>query len=331
MALSKKTSLFLKVAISLILLGVILWKIDPREAFRAALQIDRRMLAACVVLVFLDRVLNWTRMYALLSARKRDFTFFSLAKLYWMSDFAAIFMPGSVSVDALRVYMLSRKHTVLDQAFSGVVMERLMSTAALASLAFIGACVGLGSHAISVRQFWAIAAFFLIFLIGVWMFFLLGPRFVGHRFFSARPLTIKLRSLIESVIEFRRHKGLLTLAYAASLAIQLLRVAVTAVLAAGLGVHVDLFYYFILIPVSTLMIMLPVSISGLGVQEGTYVLLLTTAGAPASKAFALSMINTIVPILVALPGLFIYLKYGAAWKKAAPAAAANPAIEESRA
>jgi uncharacterized membrane protein YbhN (UPF0104 family) len=83
-------------------------------------------------------------------------------------------------------------------------------------------------------------------------------------------------------------------------------------IAAGLGAGVRLAYYFVFVPLTSLVLVLPISFAGLGVREGTYVFLFSQVGMSQEMALSLSLLvyalGTVTPGLV---GGAIYLLRGA--------------------
>ncbi len=62
-----------------------------------------------------------------------------------------------------------------------------------------------------------------------------------------------------------------------------------AAIAHGLHMEVPLWHLAIVVPLSFVVLMLPISVNGLGLREATFVLYLTRLGVPAASATALSL------------------------------------------
>ena len=61
--------------------------------------------------------------------------------------------------------------------------------------------------------------------------------------------------------------------------------------AEAIGVHLDLVYFLIFVPVITAFSVIPISIGGLGVRDTASVIIFGKVGLAAAKAFALSLVN----------------------------------------
>ena len=115
------------------------------------------------------------------------------------------------------------------------------------------------------------------------------------------------RKWLISCLEYRKYPGLLAQAFLLSLAVQMARVFVFYVVALGFNLHAPLMYYIVFIPLIMVLIMLPVSISGVGVREASFVGLFSLAGMPESGAFAISFAVSVLTILATAVGGLIYM------------------------
>jgi uncharacterized membrane protein YbhN (UPF0104 family) len=72
--------------------------------------------------------------------------------------------------------------------------------------------------------------------------------------------------------------------------LNVLLIAVNYLIALSLGVRVSLWYFFLFVPIISFLLVLPVSLSGLGVREGGYVYLFSQAGVSAPLALTMSLV-----------------------------------------
>ena len=78
-------------------------------------------------------------------------------------------------------------------------------------------------------------------------------------------------------------------------------------IAISLGISGHLMGFIIIIPLVTLIMMIPISMAGWGVREGAMVFLGGLIGISHPAALAISLLNGLVLILNSLPGLYFYL------------------------
>ena len=111
----------------------------------------------------------------------------------------------------------------------------------------------------------------------------------------------------EAVGAYRAHPGVLGHVLVLSLAVQFVRILQAYGLGRGLVLGVGVDYSLVFMPVAMLVLVLPVSISGLGLPQAAIVWLLAPVGVPVERAFALSTLLVVIGLLGNLPGAFLYL------------------------
>jgi uncharacterized membrane protein YbhN (UPF0104 family) len=95
-----------------------------------------------------------------------------------------------------------------------------------------------------------------------------------------------------------------------SLAFNLVHVINHWVIGLALGVHISIGYYFLFVPLISLSLTLPISISGLGVREGAFVALFRLAGVAQPQAFAIGITVFVLQLTSAIVGGAIYATQG---------------------
>ena len=101
--------------------------------------------------------------------------------------------------------------------------------------------------------------------------------------------------------------GLILKAFGLSVLNQLLLVLVLLMLAPGLGVHLPIFQFTVVLMLVFLVSSLPISLGGLGAREGAMMSLLLPLGVDAAAVLALSVAYLLVLWCSTLPGAFMLL------------------------
>ena len=78
-------------------------------------------------------------------------------------------------------------------------------------------------------------------------------------------------------------------------------------IARSLHMDVSLAHLAIVVPLSLIVQMAPVSINGLGLRETTFVVYFTPLGVPPESAFALSFIGYMLMMVLSISGAIVYL------------------------
>jgi uncharacterized protein (TIRG00374 family) len=82
------------------------------------------------------------------------------------------------------------------------------------------------------------------------------------------------------------------------------------ILALALGINIGFFYFILVIPVISLLDLLPISISGIGTRDVALIFLFGLEGIPAEQAIAFSLLYLFMSYwLIALMGAGVYLKF----------------------
>ena len=89
--------------------------------------------------------------------------------------------------------------------------------------------------------------------------------------------------------------------------VQALLVAFYAAVARGLHIPVSPWHLAVMVPVSFIVQMIPISVNGFGVREATFVAFFALAGLPAEAAMLLSFMGTAVIMAWSLAGACVHL------------------------
>ena len=115
------------------------------------------------------------------------------------------------------------------------------------------------------------------------------------------------QKLLDAVRAYRHHHGALTMVIVASVGVQMLRVLQCWCLGLSLGIRLPLTAYFVTVPVILLIMLLPVTINGLGTSQAAFLWCFGVAGVGRPEAFALSILFVALGIVGNLPGALLYL------------------------
>ena len=116
--------------------------------------------------------------------------------------------------------------------------------------------------------------------------------------------------LLEAVREYRHHHGALGPVLAASVGVQVLRVMQAYFLGVPLGIASPLSAYFVAIPVILLIMLLPITMNGIGTSQAAFIWCFGAMGVGRPEAFALSILFVALGIVGNLPGGLLYADRG---------------------
>jgi uncharacterized protein (TIRG00374 family) len=299
-----------RIAVAAGLTAIVLYQADAAAVLNAVDRTRPGPVAAAIALVAVDRAVMGWRWVALLGPIHADPRppLSKVARVFFVSTFVGTFLPASIGGDAVRTVAAAQlgfpvagsvAATVLDRLL-GVVAIFLVAVAGLVSLREVLAAPGVVA-ALSATLAVSIAGLAVIFSERIAGLASVVARRVPH----ARAQRLAA-DLVVAIRLYRHHRGLLASVLAASIAVQALRVLEAWTLALALSLPVSLTACFALVPVILLVMLLPITVNGIGTSQAAFVWLFGLAGVSAADAFVLSILFLALGIVGNLPGAFLY-------------------------
>ena len=253
-------------------------------------------------------VWRWQR---LLRAQHVDVEKRRLTESIWVSMFFNNFLPSNIGGDVVRIADTAPAAGSKTLATTVILVDRVLGLTALVIVAASGAFAAslFGVHIPGARWLFIAAAVGLVAAI----FVIAMPQLVGHVLSPVRALnkpwlTERAQRLEDAVIRFRKAPSALAGAFAGALVVQITIVAFYLLTAEGLSVPLPVFLGAVLIPVSLVVQMAPVSINGFGVREAVFAFFFRRFGLPTDAAVALSLVSTGMVMGLSLVGGFFFLR-----------------------
>jgi uncharacterized protein (TIRG00374 family) len=303
-----------RIAVAAALTGYLLWRSDPGEVAAAARHAEPSWILTAVLLVLVDRTLMAWRWALLLCIAPLRPPLGRMLEVFFVSTFVGTFLPASIGADAVRAYSISRDTVASADAVASVFMDRMLGIASLLVMGLAG--VALARDLAADRVVLAgLALTAIVTLVTMLMIFSERVGVWCAAIASALPISVVRRlgaEIVASVRRYARFHGQLAKVLAASVAVQVLRIVQAYCLGRSLGIDADLTIYFAFIPIILLIMLLPVTINGLGTSQAAFVWFFGRVGVDAAPAFALSILFVALGIVGNLPGGLLYAMKGLA-------------------
>src|SRR4051794_21969817 len=226
--------------------------------------------------------------------------------VYFVGMFFNLVLPTSVGGDVVRAWYLARHGAPAGRgvaAFLSVLAERGSGVLVLTAVA----CVAAACCPVPLPG-WVAGAVAAVGAAGAAGVACLPA---AGRVLRARPFASpnfdRLREAAGLGADYLRRPRLLAATTTLSAGVQVSNVVVVGLIGAGLGLPVPPLYYGVLVPLVTLLTLLPVSLNGMGLREAGTVVLLAPLGVGAAPAVALSVLTFAVYAAASLCGLPCYL------------------------
>lgn len=278
--LQSRAFALIRVAVTLAIIGGLIFKLSPGDLRDTVRDADPMMFAAAAALMFVVQVMVAVKWMLLLRARDVRAPFLRLARAYCIGNLLSNVLPTAVGGDVYRVYRIQREANAraADVTMS-VLYERATGYAAMTCIGALGAAFYYGELYIGMFALagGATAALALAFIV---------PRV---------PFPV-LRDdhFLRNLVAHRREMIVVYQMTVFSFAIQALYISTIALAGRALGIDVSWWYWAFATWLVALALLLPITPGGLGVRESSYAALLDRAGATAaqgaSAGFALALL-----------------------------------------
>ncbi|MGH9307160.1 MAG: lysylphosphatidylglycerol synthase transmembrane domain-containing protein [Acidimicrobiales bacterium] len=292
----------IRVVASAVMLVALISRLHLSTIIPAQHRYTAELIALALVVTLGGMVLSAIRWQLVLRAMELPTKIRTAIRLYLAGLFVGNFLPSTVGGDLLRISRLPTATGERSGPFASVVLERLtgwlvLPVITLATLMINPGLLHLGR-----------ASRVAVFLSGGTLVALMGiltvaghPR-LGGRLTERQGWARFLGAIHMGLACFRHRPRAAFGVLAVSLAYQLV-IAIGVYVAAGaLELHVSFTAVMAFMPAVAIVSVIPVTIGGLGVREGAFVLFLHPLGVSTSQAIALGLVVYAMNLLISLLG-----------------------------
>jgi len=287
--------LIIKIAISSALLYIVLSKAGIEQVFSTLRGMSILAFLSAIFLYILAQLISTIRWKLLLPVGLDIRKLFSL---YMIGAFFNTILPGVIGGDAVKGFYLYQATGKGGLTFSSIFMDRYLGFVMLMAICTIAFPFGY-----TYLQGSRIA---LLLPITVFSFIIASLLIFGLRL--GKRIKI-LSGFYDYFHAYRNQKGVIGKALLLSALVQLSGILSVYILALGIGQHIPFLACLIFLPLVILFTTLPISISGLGVREGAFVLFFGLIGIRPGVATALSLVWFVTFAIGSLVGLVEYIRY----------------------
>lgn len=261
--------------------------------------------AGTVAAIVIAKWLSAVRLQALLLADTLSTWY--LFRISMIGQFFSLFLPTAVGGDAVRAYALAAALEHPGEGVSGILLDRVLGFIALLGylavgvaitsrdvLAALGRPVYSGPDVILLLVAAAVGALLLLVL--------MAP--------GRRPASQRWKvEIARAGAMLRRHPEVWTRWLILSFLVQAAYILAWVALGVGLGIGVPVHYYLLAVPLVSIATMLPITLSGLGLREGAWALLLLPFGIPPANAVAFGLVYFVcLTVVGALGGIWFAIE-----------------------
>jgi uncharacterized protein (TIRG00374 family) len=287
--------LFLKLIVSSTFLYIVLSRTGAGQVFSYLKTIHPAAFISAVFLYLFAQFMSavrWKLLVVNTIGMKKLFS------LYMIGAFFNTVLPGLVGGDAVKAFYLYRATGKGSLALASIFMDRYVGFMMLIIICTIMFPFGF-SYFHNSPVLWTFPLIVLVFIITSSLVF--GIRF-GKRIQV-------LSEFYDYFHSYRNQKGIILKALLISGIVQLSGFCAVYILAFGLKVHIPFLACLIFLPLIIMFAALPISISGIGIREGAFVLFFGLIGIRQDVATALSLSWFLANTTGSLVGIPEYIRY----------------------
>jgi uncharacterized membrane protein YbhN (UPF0104 family) len=295
---------WIKIMVAAALMVALAFTMDWRELRAHAADMSWLLAGAAFLAIVAEMPVNAMKWYWSLRLHDRPFRWNYLFRIGCMGYFFNNFLPSAIGGDVYRVYRTCPAGADKAPAISAVLIERLVGVALLLINGFIGALFLL-EHALA-RTFVTMSVVAAAgAVIALPLLLQLQRKGVLSRRF---PKIAGIEAMLGRILSARREWGWLLLA---SLAFQGLAAGVVYLCFAAVGTSIDVPTALLVTAAAGLASVLPISISGLGVVEGSIAGTALALGGDFEAAVLAALLLRFLALAVSgLCGLFCFVDDG---------------------
>ncbi len=303
----------LKIVVSLGLITFLVVKISPGKLAYNLRRIEPAYLVLAVVVFFISNLLGSLQWHQLLRATGIVLPFSCTFRLYFKGLFFNNFLPANVGGDAVKIYDVSRTGNDPYKVFSVTLLDRVIGITGLCILAVVSSILLMPYGSVANLEL-----YFTIFAVCILSIILLVSskrlsRWIRTLFGRVRIWSMGERfdMIFDHLGDFKGKKTLLVRLMMLALSVQFLRVTTHILVGYSLGIEmtvVNLICFFVFIPLLGLIMVLPISINGLGIREGAGILLFTEIGFLEEQALLMEFITYAVMVAVSIIGGIFFIQ-----------------------
>jgi uncharacterized protein (TIRG00374 family) len=246
-------------------------------------------------------VLSAWRWQRVLSALEVPSRLTSLVSHYLAGQFVANFLPSTIGGDALRVSRLSASAPGT-ASFASVVLERLTGWIVLPVFTLVGLALSPSLLHLGVASRLAVALSCGTLVLLVILLVVAGSRRLTGRFTAREGWTRFLGAIHLGVNNLRRRPTAAAGVLAVAVVYQASTVAAVYLATQALGLHLPAAAVLAFAPAVAILQVLPLSLNGLGVREGAFVLFLGPLGVGTGQAIAVGLLVYAMTVAVSVLG-----------------------------
>lgn len=311
--LKSRLIFILKLIVSLGLLSYLIYLIDWDQVLVTMKLANKWILGLVLFITLFSFMFSALRWKFILADNHIHFSNWQAYKGYLIGLFYSVFLPGVLGGDPIRIAIcVQNTRCSIATSAAAVLLERAGGLVSLLCILLIMTVISPSSVS-TLLTFDDTRGLSVIGGIGLIMVFsVIGTRRIWIKWIPKESKTGFWSSILKFIHTFTNTLSTLSdktlwLVLLLSILFQVFDISTTYLISRAIGLHVPYSAFFVIIPLIYLILVIPISLGGLGLREGSLVFLLSRFGAPETTAVLLSFLIYFNRMLIGCVGGLIQL------------------------
>ena len=301
----------IKAAVSIGLLTLLLSRVDVARLWTVARQASPAWLATALLLYFAMVLASAVRWGVLLRAQHVRLSYAFLTQSFLVATFFNNFLPSNIGGDVVRITDTAKAAGSKTLATTVVLIDRGMGLLGLALMAATGASLmqRMAVGPVGPGMLWTgfgVGAMIATpaLLMPETVMRLLQPLRVFHQEW----VDARIEKLTYTLTRFKETPAALAGCFVGAVLVQGILVGFYVAIARSMHIPIGFAELAVIVPVSFIVQMVPLSLNGFGVREATFGFYFTRLGLPLDSALLVSFVGAALIMLFSLSGGVAYLR-----------------------
>ncbi|PIU21167.1 MAG: hypothetical protein COT15_03780 [Candidatus Diapherotrites archaeon CG08_land_8_20_14_0_20_34_12] len=312
------------ILIGFLLLAYIFYTIDLEKLISIILKANIILLASTLILCVINLSLKAFKWKTVIKAAGYEYEFRKSFAGWATGFFISIFTPARIGDFSRSLYLSKDKKIPLGEAFSTVLIERLIDVAILLFLGFVSVlafAIIFGKEIISLQMLLGII---VIFVIGLAVF--MRKKYVKiilKPFFNIvvpaqykEKMQLNFSAFYDSVKKLQKKKIMLVKATIIGFICWFISIIFAYIIFLSLNLDIPIYYCLVIVPILGLVDLIPISVSGFGTREAAAIFLVSVYSISPENAVAFSLLYYFFGYIpAAITGFYFLIKRPINFKK----------------
>ena len=301
----------LKVVVSIGLLWLLFSRVDVGRLWTVARQASPLWLAGALLLYFTMVLASTVRWDVLLRAQHVRLPFSFLTQSFLVATFFNNFLPSNIGGDVIRISDTAKSAGSKTLATTVVLIDRGLGLLGLALMAATGATLmqRMSVGPVGPGVLWAGFGVGAIIATPALLMPETATRVLQPlRVFHAEWVDERINKLTYALTRFKETPIAIAICFIGAVAVQGLLVLFYVAIARSMHIPIGFAELAVIVPVSFIVQMIPLSVNGFGVREATFGFYFTRLGLPLESALLVSFMGAALIMLFSLSGGVAYLR-----------------------